>query len=134
LFLPANNNDFFVASPSNTTAFFVSQAYDGCSGNAPQLPNNKYNENEPEMQPITSNAFSLYPNPTRGNLMIENGSLVDANVRVEIYSVEGKLLLSKSDILFNGSHQLDVKNLSSGLYFIKLENRGEVYTLKFEKY
>ena len=72
--------------------------------------------------------FSFYPNPTSNKIYLygtpsEGGS-------IHIYSVQGKLLLSLKSL----SSELDVSQLSSGIYFMQLvSSDGSREVLKFIK-
>lgn len=61
--------------------------------------------------------FKVYPNPVAEELFLNIPSYFSNN-KVEIYDVTGKqLMVRKSDSLLD----IDVRNLNSGIYFIKLE-------------
>jgi hypothetical protein len=62
--------------------------------------------------------ISIYPNPVIDVLSLKNPS--GEPVEVCIYDITGKELLRKS-IEFNG--QIDVKNLSSGVYAVKVHTK-----------
>ena len=81
-------------------------------------------------------AFSVYPNPTNGELRIENGEWRMENV--EIFDVFGRkisshhLIPSSSHHLIPSSshHLINISHLSAGIYFLKMG--GE--TVKVIKY
>lgn len=54
----------------------------------------------------------VYPNPTSSNINISSKAIIDG---VEIYDAQGKKVLSA-----NFQKQIDISNLNSGLYLIKL--------------
>jgi len=64
--------------------------------------------------------LKVYPNPTTGQLTIDNGELIIENV--EIYNVVGQMVLSCRDVARNVL-TIDVKSLASGLYFLKVNNK-----------
>ncbi len=72
-----------------------------------------------------SNAITLYPNPTNGLLHIDAKNVQIVNLKV--YSKLGQLILSKTatDI-----KQLNLENLSKGLYFIKLKDKNGNIAIK----
>ena len=78
-----------------------------------------------ETQLIAS--LRIYPNPTNGQLTIDNGKtgfgvsqLIIENV--EIYDVFGRKLLS-FEFLQSLETTIDVSSLSSGMYFLKIGNQ-----------
>jgi hypothetical protein len=74
---------------------------------------------------FTSTNFSLYPNPvTNGSVTISSNS-ADA-MQVQVYDVLGKMV--KSDTLSNNT--LDVSNLNTGLYILKITQNQNSVTKK----
>lgn len=71
--------------------------------------------------------IQLYPNPSRGifNVVLENPASYG------VYDLSGKLIRSGS---FNQiENQLDIQNLSSGIYFLKVEDGNNSVTEKISK-
>ena len=72
--------------------------------------------------------LNFYPNPVNKVLNVE---LLNAKSRISIYNTLGEVLI---ELAADKKHiQIDVSNLKSGLYFIKLEDSGEVFVNKFYK-
>ena len=66
--------------------------------------------------------FKVYPNPTRGELKIENGELKIENV--EIFDVYGKKILHSPFSILNS---IDISHFPAGIYFVKIRTEaGEV--------
>ncbi|MDP5096733.1 MAG: alpha-amylase family glycosyl hydrolase [Flavobacterium sp.] len=61
----------------------------------------------------TQNTIALYPNPAKNSFAISR----DAS-KVEIYNIAGQLVKTYNDI--NSNQQLDITNLETGLYLIKI--------------
>ena len=74
---------------------------------------------------IDNGQLKIYPNPTTGQLTIENGELIIENV--EVYDVVGRKLLSQNSPFEGGRGMseivIDVSHLPSGVYFLKLNNK-----------
>ena len=68
--------------------------------------------------------ISVYPNPANDILNIANA---DGNCRITIYAPTGQALIRES-----GS-QINVSNLQSGIYIVKIEAGGQSSTQKFVK-
>jgi len=73
----------------------------------------------------------VYPNPTTGQLRIDNGEWKIDNV--EIYDVMGR----KQTIIINCQlsiiNSIDISHLPAGIYFIKLQTQTETITKKVIK-
>ena len=80
--------------------------------------------------------WKLYPNPVKDKLTIELNLTADAKVSVQIISKDGKLLLNadKGTIL-QGQQQLNlnIQNLASGSYFVRVKAGDKVYTQSIVK-
>lgn len=72
--------------------------------------------------------FKYYPNPVKHLLTINNTSVID---EIEIYSVSGASVLSKK--IDNDRADIDLSNVSSGLYFLKVKAEGQVKIVKLVK-
>jgi hypothetical protein len=71
------------------------------------------------------NSFSIYPNPTNDKLFIQG---LSSSSRVSIYNVLGKLVLSQTI-----SKEIDVKQLSKGVYILKIIDEQKETVRKFIK-
>ena len=69
--------------------------------------------------------ISLYPNPTNDKLFIQG---LSSSSRVSIYNVLGKLVLSQTI-----SKEIDVKQLSKGIYILKIIDEQKETVRKFIK-
>jgi hypothetical protein len=76
-----------------------------------------------------TNELSLYPNPTDGQLTIDNGELTIENV--EIFDVLGRLC--HVETRHATSLQLDISHLPSGIYFVKIKTETGIITKKIVK-
>jgi hypothetical protein len=73
----------------------------------------------------SNNEFKIYPNPVQDLLTIQSNSEIE---KIEIYSLEGKLVLQSTQNLFN------VQSLENGIYLLKIKTiNGEISTKKFIK-
>ncbi|WP_108803473.1 glycoside hydrolase family 9 protein [Aquimarina sp. Aq107] len=78
----------------------------------------------------TSEAFKVYPNPTNKILNIKT-PFSNGSSSIELYSIQGKKVFSKE--LNSEQSNLDISNLSAGLYLIKINNNTNSYTTKIIK-
>lgn len=67
------------------------------------------------------NHVLVYPNPTNGDLFIENLVDFDKNFTIELFSVLGQKVFSEKYDNSN-SKKVDVSDLTSGTYFLKISD------------
>lgn len=79
---------------------------------------------EPSVTPEL-NAVSVYPNPTTGELKIENGELIIKNIR--IFDMSGVSVFNTHQTTF------DISHLPAGLYFIQVTTEKGIVTEKVVK-
>jgi hypothetical protein len=78
-----------------------------------------------------SKSFHLYPNPSSGivNIQLQEGC---SFAEMTVYSLDGKLITQKQ---LNASTQsFDFSDVSSGVYFIQLQNKEEIISLPWYKF
>jgi phosphatidylinositol-3-phosphatase len=86
---------------------------------------NVVNESEPD-----DNIFSVYPNPTSGTFTIQiKWSKFVKSVSFEIYNMFSEKVYEE---ILNSpySKEIHLKNLSSGIYFVKVSDETKAYTKK----
>jgi len=71
-------------------------------------------------------SFSIYPNPANNFISIDTD--VTAQVRVQILNYKGQVV--KEESLVNVSSQINVSDLSSGIYFVNILINDSVSTEK----
>jgi predicted DNA-binding transcriptional regulator len=72
--------------------------------------------------------FDYYPNPVKNSLTISSESMID---NIEIYSVLGQKVTSlKVDSI---QTEINVSELTRGLYFVKVTSSGQEKTVKIIK-
>ncbi len=68
--------------------------------------------------------FDVFPNPTGGELNVNLAQYQGSSVRIEVYSVEGKLLQFREiDEVQTALESLNLSMYSSGMYLIKVKSR-----------
>jgi len=82
------------------------------------------------IEQLVNDTFKLYPNPVSDRLFIQSPS--SEAYHLEIVNTLGQVVLSKIDN--NASIELEVSNLTNGLYFINISSEsGNSETIKFIK-
>ncbi len=82
------------------------------------------------VQELFHEYVSVYPNPANSNIYINIDK--SGTYKTEIFSLEGKKLLSKN-IFGISDNRLDISGFSQGIYLIRIYNEKYIYTGKFVK-
>lgn len=67
-----------------------------------------------------ASSLTIFPNPTRGEIIISSDN--KSIVAVQVFSLQGSLLLNES--IISKRAQLDMTNLQSGVYLMRIEQAG----------
>jgi len=76
---------------------------------------------------VKENQIKIYPNPSNGLLFINAKEDSD----IELISIQGNLMISK--MIYRGISKLDIRALSKGVYFLRLENKHGVHIRRIVK-
>jgi hypothetical protein len=112
----ATTSPFYPATPG--TYYAVTTGSNGC----PSLASNSILMTGAMLNvgTVGLDAISIYPNPTKGEVMIDWGANTKGR-SVSVYSPTGQQLMT---VAGSGTQQsLDMSGLANGLYFIVLEDR-----------
>lgn len=80
--------------------------------------------------------LKLYPNPVNSFLTLSlESKLENSTIKLSVYNTQGRLILNQSNSLDKGMNniQLNMEKYAQGMYFISIENGGDVEHLKFTK-
>ncbi|MCL2682190.1 MAG: agmatine deiminase family protein [Bacteroidales bacterium] len=81
---------------------------------------------------IDISRINIYPNPTTGELRIENGELKIGNVA--IFDMVGRKLLSHRLNTSSSNHLIHISHLQAGIYFVRIQtDAGDFVTKKILK-
>jgi hypothetical protein len=72
--------------------------------------------------------FNLYPNPAKNKLFLTSKNTTE-NLTLKIFNLEGKLL-SRQKVELQNQTFIDVSNLTSGIYFLNIEDENGNTTFK----
>ena len=86
----------------------------------------KYQTNVNSSEEIFANKIEIYPNPAEDFLNVKINN--DRNYTINIIGIDGKIYLNKTE---NSNSQINIENLSSGIYFIEIIQDGEILREKF---
>ncbi|MBP6531987.1 MAG: fibronectin type III domain-containing protein [Bacteroidia bacterium] len=73
------------------------------------------------------NDFTVYPNPTHGEVNVGFSSLKNETITVRIFDMVGKTILTNEIGVDQGDNKFsfDLANLTKGIYFVELNNSSE---------
>ena len=78
--------------------------------------------------------LKVYPNPVTDNFNLLLEQSPTENYELSIYSSSGALVKQKQLSAFSNQYNVNIQDLKSGVYFVRLESDGEiVYNGKFIK-
>ncbi len=86
------------------------------------------------IEDLSSNAINakLYPNPTNSILFLSAELAQTEEVVLNVYDITGKLLIEYQTQLSNNQpHRMDVSNLNSGFYMLKIKGKNIQGTMNF---
>ncbi len=83
------------------------------------------NQDLPDGESLFKDRIAVYPNPSTGTVKIETNGL-DYPVPVNVYDYTGKVILNKE--IEQSSEQVDLTSAPKGIYIIKFDVAGKVYT------
>jgi len=69
----------------------------------------------------TKNSFSIYPNPAKESISIK---LEETANSLQIIDVSGRVVFERNNLI-KGIHKMNLTNLNSGIYFVKITNDNE---------
>ena len=126
---PVDIKNLYVFSPTIPVNCTLQVPIDAVEGyrNAPVWQDFNIVGIEVGIENIETTDINIYPNPTTGELKIENGELKINNI--EIYDLMGKKLS-----FFNSQISIiDISHFSAGVYFLLITTENGVITRKIEK-
>lgn len=85
------------------------------------------------VEPVSfANGIALYPNPTRGKFTVQtNQTMTDATLKVT--TLTGQTVAQKTQISGN-TVELDLSKEAAGIYFVEINDNGNVARIKVEKF
>ena len=102
-----------------------------CAGKAPTIVTAVENEEVPAG--IGQTFFTLYPNPTSGNFVLEQkGEKVYNTFNVEVYGMRGEKILAAT-LTGEKKHDFGFSEFPAGLYFVKVISGEYIETIKLIK-
>ena len=82
---------------------------------------------------VVGDNFSVYPNPTKGELSVSFNSSVKEKYLLKVTDISGKTLVNEIHNAEEGNNtqELDLRGVAQGMYFISIEREsGENRTIR----
>lgn len=84
-----------------------------------------YNGIQPsKIEEIEQAKFIVFPNPAKNKLQIKSINNIKGPIQTKLYTIEGKLILSENNL------QIDLSNVSNGLYLVEISTNNTIYKTK----
>lgn len=80
---------------------------------------------------VKQNDFSLFPNPAKSSITVSSTIIGAVKVDYEIVDVLGKVIISNENS--SGKFSININELNSGIYFLRLQVNNSVVVKKFVK-
>ncbi len=79
------------------------------------------------------NSLEVYPNPTEGKIAIKTAGNRDQKATIKIIDMKGQIMVSRSFQSGQDSMELDLENLPSGFYMLRIAAGNETRNIKISK-
>ncbi|NPD85026.1 T9SS type A sorting domain-containing protein [Lentimicrobium sp. L6] len=127
----AQGEAYFLPSSNQNYSYEVISGSQKASGNINIGESNKvetiYLINADALAELEETQILVYPNPTSENFIIENAD----GFQLQIYSLEGQLLLEKSNL--NSMESINLKKWPAGIYLLYFKNDVSFFSQKLIK-
>lgn len=129
-----SNSDTTIVSPDSTQTYMVTVTdTNGCSDSASFTVVVNLTASVAALNSLSSST-SLYPNPVINTLNLDFKVSAPAQGKIVLMDASGQILNTTSQMLSNGKRvQMNVSNLASGMYFVKVFAGNQMQVIKFIK-
>ena len=83
-----------------------------------------------ELNTIENSSLHIYPTPFTDNCTIDFDATTEGNAVLELYDINGKLIIKEMELLRKGHHAYSLRGIKSGVYFLRIESDSYNYTSK----
>ena len=87
------------------------------------------------LESVSANSeIAVYPNPVSTNMVVALPEQLTGSTRFTVQDVTGKIIFDQSDLsVVNGSVDLNLQALPSGIYLLRIDSGNDSYQQKFVK-
>lgn len=82
---------------------------------------------------VISESVELYPNPTQDVLNIRFSDVEDSGLQMQIFDALGRLVFEQYHPAGQSSAKLNISNLGSGVYSLRIDKGGDTTIYRFRK-
>lgn len=82
-----------------------------------------------DVKDLSKSSFSVWPNPAHGRLNISIPVAVENGAKAVVYDMQGRVVLQNA--ISTADTELNIENLSSGVYFVNLTNGNKNEVKRF---
>jgi hypothetical protein len=86
----------------------------------------------PELLDINRMNFKLYPNPVSDILYIQKEKNVPENTSIELFSMDGKLILQKNFKVESDIEEINFAGLENGIYLLEIFSRKNKFKYTYK--
>jgi hypothetical protein len=81
---------------------------------------------------FAENTIAVFPNPTKGMFTVATGNVsIDL---VEVYDVSGKKIKPSNSLIYGNSQiEIDLNDVATGMYFVKIKSASNTITKRILK-
>ncbi len=76
----------------------------------------------------STSEFKVFPNPTGGHVTLQKSSDTNQSVQIRLYNSTGQLVHNSVQLLNGGVTQLELSNLSPGLYVVQMSTEANTFS------
>ncbi len=77
---------------------------------------------------ISAAEFKIFPNPTGGHVTLQKSTGTNQSAQIRVFNSTGQLVYSSEQQLSGGMTQLELENLSPGLYVVQMSTGDNTYS------
>lgn len=120
-------NVYIMTATPGSTGVFTLTAFNGCGASVPQTISVTVADCTGLIENNQDAQISLYPNPTTGVFNIESNN----DCELSVFNTVGQMVYTQK--LKSGFNQIDLQNLTVGVYLVKLKTATATKQLKLVK-
>ncbi|UTW64466.1 T9SS type A sorting domain-containing protein [bacterium SCSIO 12741] len=111
---------FAARSKDGSTMVFVTPVKDESSAKTGQVMSTE--------QTLELNEVKFYPNPSSGKFSLSFNTPQEGSVKITVTDLQGKEVMTQEFKNWNGTQEFELNESEAGMYLVKIEQNGQVYS------